>query len=120
METVKSRKKGEAGESAAERYLLARGFRILQRNYYYDRGEIDLVAEDGPVLVFVEVKARASGSHGTAEESITPEKEHFLKRTAEGYLLEHKIEGRPCRFDLIAVEWEEKKPVIRHVKDIFS
>jgi putative endonuclease len=120
MQPARSRRKGDAGESAAERYLLGKGFRILQRNYYYDRGEIDLVAEDGPVLVFVEVKARTSGSHGTAEESITPEKEHFLKRTAEGYLLEHKIERRECRFDLVAVEWEEHKPVIRHLRDIFS
>ncbi len=120
MPAVKSKRKGEAGELTAERYLLGKGFRILQRNYYYDRGEIDLVAEDGPVLVFVEVKARTSRSHGTAEESITPEKENFLKRTAEGYLLEHKIERRECRFDLVAVEWEEHKPVVRHLKDIFS
>jgi putative endonuclease len=120
MQTVKSKSRGDAGESAAERYLLGKGFRILQRNYFYDRGEIDLVAEDGAVLVFVEVKARTSGSHGTAEESITPEKEHFLKRTAEGYLLEHKIEQRQCRFDLVAVEWEAHKPVIRHLRDIFS
>ena len=120
MSTVQSKSKGNAGEAEAEHYLRSKGFRILQRNYFYDRGEIDLVVEDGPVLVFVEVKARSSGSHGTAEESITPQKENFLKRTAEGYLLEHKIEGRQCRFDLVAVGWEAQKPVIRHLKDIFS
>ncbi|HTP13779.1 MAG TPA: YraN family protein [Bacteroidota bacterium] len=120
MSTVQSKSKGKAGEAEAEQYLRRQGFRILQKNYYYDRGEIDLVAEDGDVLVFVEVKARSSGSHGTAEESITPEKENFLKRTAEGYLLEHQIEQRRCRFDLVAVEWHASKPVIRHIRDMFA
>ncbi len=120
MYTAKSRSKGDAGEALAENFLKKSGYKILRRNYYYDRGEIDLVAEDGPVLVFVEVKSRASNSHGTPEESITPEKENFLKRTAEGYLLEHNIEQRQCRFDLVAIEGESDRPVIRHLKDIFS
>ncbi len=120
MSTVKSTSKGKAGEAEAEQFLRREGYRILQRNYFYDRGEIDLIAEDGPVLVFVEVKARSSGSYGTAEESITPEKEGFLKRTAEGYLLEHNIDQRQCRFDLVAVEWHGGKPVIRHIRDMFG
>ncbi len=120
MLTAKSKSKGDAGESMAERYLTHQGYRILARKYYYDRGEIDLVAEDGATLVFVEVKMRFSDSHGSPEESITPEKEHFLKRTAEGYLLERKIERRLCRFDLVAIEWKDRVPVVRHLKDIFS
>ncbi len=120
MQPAKSRSKGDVGESMAENYLKNNGFRILQRKYYYDRGEIDLVAEDGAVLVFVEVKTRYSDSGSTPEESITPEKELYLKRTAEGYLLENKIELKKCRFDLVAVEWEDKRPVIRHLRDIFS
>ena len=120
MQTENSRTKGDAGEAMAENHLKTIGYRILQRNYYYDRGEIDLVAEDGPVLVFVEVKTRLSDRGRTPEESITPEKEHFLKRTAEGYLLEHNIEQRECRFDLVAVEWDGAQSTIRHLKDIFS
>ena len=120
METAQSRSKGDVGEAMAESYLTNNGFRILQRNYYYDRGEIDLVAEDGDVLVFVEVKTRYSNRGATAEESITPEKERFLKRTAEGYVMENKIGKKVCRFDLVAVEWKDQRPVIRHLKDIFS
>ncbi len=114
-----SKAKGNAGETAAAEFLEQSGISILQRNYRYDRGEIDIVADDHGIIVFVEVKSRKPGSLETPEESITPQKEEFLKRTAEGYLLEHRQEEHPSRFDLVAVEWEKGKRSIRHLKGIF-
>jgi putative endonuclease len=114
-----SKAKGNAGEDAAADFLEHTGFKILQRNYRYDRGEIDIVADDQGTIVFVEVKSRKPGSEETPEESITPKKEEFLKRTAEGYLFEHRQEEHPSRFDLVAVEWDKGKRVIRHLKGIF-
>jgi putative endonuclease len=111
--------KGDAGESIAVDFLQTEGLRIVQRNYRFDRGEIDIVAQDGDQLVFVEVKSRRTRSHGSPEESMTPLKEEFLKRTAEGYLFEHNMEDRPCRFDVIAIEWVGENPSIRHLKDVF-
>ncbi len=111
--------KGDAGETAAAEFLAKNGFSILQRNYRYDRGEIDIVADDHGTIVFVEVKSRKPGSSETPEESITPQKEEFLKRTAEGYLFEHRQEEHRSRFDLVAIEWERGKRSIRHLKGIF-
>jgi putative endonuclease len=119
VEILSSKAKGDAGESMAVDFLQNEGLRILQRNYRFDRGEIDIVAEDRDELVFVEVKSRRTRSHGSPEESLTPSKEAFLKRTAEGYLLEHHIDRRPCRFDVIAVEWVSGQPEIRHLKNVF-
>ena len=115
-----SKAKGNAGEDAAAAFLEQSGFSILQRNYRYDRGEIDIVADDHGTIVFVEVKTRRQGSEETPEESITPQKEEFLKRTAEGYLFEHREEEHPSRFDLVAIEWEKGRRSIRHLKDIFQ
>lgn len=115
----KSTAKGNAGESAAVAFLERNGFKILERNYRFDRGEIDIVAEDHGIIVFVEVKSRRPGSLETPEEAITLQKESFLKRTAEGYLFEHRQEEHPSRFDLIAIDWGEGRPSIRHLKRIF-
>jgi len=112
--------KGTAGESAAVAFLERNGYKILERNYRFDKGEIDIVADDNGIVVFVEVKSRKPGSLETPEEAMTPQKESFLKRTAEGYLMEHRQEEHPSRFDLIAIDWDNRKPSIRHLKRIFG
>lgn len=114
-----SKGKGDVGELLALNYLQNLGYKILQRNYRYDRGEIDIIAEDHRELVFVEVKSRRSRSYGTPEDAVTPQKESYIKRTAEGYLLEHNFEGTPCRFDLIAIEWTGHEHEIRHIRKVF-
>ncbi|HEY6953398.1 MAG TPA: YraN family protein [Bacteroidota bacterium] len=119
MTGLKSKSKGDIGEQMATQFLEHEGCRILQRNYRYDRGEIDIVAEDRTELVFVEVKSRHTRTHGSPEEAVTPEKEQYLKRTAEGYLLEHGMEGRLCRFDLVAIDWHGEQADVRHFKSIF-
>lgn len=103
----------------AAEYLKGRGFLILERNYRYQRGEIDIIARDGNELVFVEVKTRRSRAFGTPEESITPRKEELLKRTAEGYCFEHQIDATPCRFDVVAIEQKRNGIEIRHIKEAF-
>ena len=111
--------RGEVGETAAAKFLESAGFTILERNYRFDRGEIDIVAEDKDELVFVEVKSRQTLAFGSPEDAITPKKESYLKRTAEGYLFEHRLEGKPCRFDVVAIEWKAGRPDIRHIKNVF-
>jgi putative endonuclease len=119
MNTRRNKARGDAGEDMAMKLLEDKGFRILQRNYRFERGEIDIVAQDRDELVFVEVKSRHTKLFGTPEEAITPEKESFLKRTAEGYLFQHHLEDTPCRFDVIAIDWIGDKPEIRHLKKVF-
>ena len=95
---------GDAGEGLAERHLAARGWRILDRKWRGERGELDLVAMDGDVLVFVEVKTRRGESRGAAEEAIGPAKAARLLRLGSEYLAAHPdLEDRLWRVDLVAI-----------------
>jgi putative endonuclease len=114
-----TRRRGTEGEDRAVAYLQERGYRILVRNYRFGRGEIDIVAQDRGTLVFVEVKARRSTAFGAPEEAVTPRKRRQLKKIAAGYLFERRIDGRDCRFDVIAVEYVGDGPVLRHIEHAF-
>jgi putative endonuclease len=116
---LRSKARGDEGETMAVEYLENEGFTILQRNYRFERGEIDIIAQENDELVFVEVKSRHTQSFGTPEDAITPKKESYLKRTAEGFLFQHNLEDKACRFDVIAIEWKGKRPDIRHIKNVF-
>ena len=100
------RQLGEAGERAARRYLLSQGLAILECNYRCSLGEIDIVAREGGVLVFVEVRTRRGRRFGEAVESITPAKAARLRKLAL-YYLQHRV-GRelPCRFDVVAIRMD--------------
>ncbi len=87
----------------AERFYRQRGCTILEKNFIYKHGEIDLIVKDNDELVFVEVKTRRGTKFGTPEESVTPLKQHLLRRTAEGYIWLHHLERTSCRFDVLAV-----------------
>ena len=92
---------------------------ILQRNYRFERGEIDIIAEDGEELVFVEVKARRTKAFGEPEDSVTTQKQEQIQRVAEGYLFEHAISDRACRFDVVAIFFRNGKAEINHLKNAF-
>lgn len=94
---------GRVGEEVAARFLEDQGYRILRRNLRFRSGEIDLVAEENGILVFVEVKTRSGSSHGTAAEAVTPRKQAQLIRLASLYLARIGAD-RPCRFDVVTVE----------------
>lgn len=94
---------GRAGEEAAARFLAARGYRIVARNVRFRAGEIDMVAEEGGSLVFVEVKTRTGLGFGTAAEAVTPRKQQQLVRLA-GLYLAGVGASRNCRFDVVTVE----------------
>lgn len=96
---------GLVGEDLAARALEARGYAILERRYRTDRGEIDIVAEHGETLVFVEVKARADQEFGSAAECVTPAKQRRVARMALEYLASHHVGDRPCRFDVVAIDF---------------
>jgi putative endonuclease len=114
-----SRQQGADGETLAARFLERNGMRILERNYRYHRGEIDMIADDGGELVFVEVKTRRSTTYGEPEEAVTPRKQEQLRAIAEGYLAERGIENTPCRFDVVAILRQRDTITIKHVKDAF-
>ena len=95
---------GRATESAAENYLRQNGLVCVHRNFRCRLGEIDLVMRDGDCLVFVEVRFRRQGQHGSGAESITYAKRQKLVRSAAFYLSRCKISSHQvCRFDVISI-----------------
>jgi len=116
------RELGVRGEELAARFLASKGFRIRERNVRLKRGEIDIVAEDGPVLVFVEVRTRRSRAFGTPLESVDARKRRRLLALAQAYLYYRRISGATCRFDVVAITWAApgQPPVIEHVRDAFQ
>lgn len=106
---------GAAGEARALAYLQARGLTEVGRNFRCKAGEIDLVMEDGETLVFVEVRKRASGSHGGAAASITPHKRARLIRTAQFFLQRYRFPPA-CRFDVVAIDGDR----IEWLRDAFG
>lgn len=95
---------GRSGERLAATWLEARGYRIAGRNWRCPYGELDLIAEDGDELVFVEVKTRRGARMGTPEEAITRVKRRRLVESALAYLTEHGMEERLYRIDVVAVD----------------
>ena len=96
---------GEAEEAAAK-FLVERGLRIIARNYRTRQGEIDLVAQDGDMLVFVEVRLRSSARFGGALGSIDGRKRARIVAAARHFLMRLGREPR-CRFDVITLEGHE-------------
>jgi putative endonuclease len=84
--------------------LETHGYRVVARNWRCPYGEIDVIAEDGSELVFVEVKFRRGIRLGSPEEAITPAKRHKLLLAAQTYLADRSLEQRPYRFDVVAIE----------------
>jgi putative endonuclease len=114
------RELGRRGEEAAASYLERRGYEILARGARLLRGEIDIVARRAGTLVFIEVKTRSGTECGRPEESVTPAKQAQLRRLAQAFLVRHRLDDAPCRFDVIAVLFSgDRRPVVNHLVDAF-
>lgn len=97
--------KGAEAEDRALAELLRQGHTLLARNYRIPGGELDLVTQDGPVIVFTEVRQRASARFGSAAESVTPRKLALMQRAALSYLLrEHGRDDLPCRLQVLSID----------------
>lgn len=109
---------GDRGEQAAEAHLERHGYRIRERNYHTRWGEVDLIAEEGGYLVFVEVKTRRSLRGGLPRESVGPLKQQRLTRAAYSYLAAHRDE-MPCRFDVVEVLLDGPVEGVHVIRDAF-
>lgn len=106
------KKLGRRGEELAVGHLQERGYVVRERNWRCPAGEMDIVAEDGGCLVFVEVRTRRGRGYGTPEESVTPAKQAKLVEVAQTYLQEHSWEGN-WRIDVVAVEMTSRGKLLR-------
>ncbi len=101
-------------------YLQGLGYRLLKRNYFIRGGEIDIVAQDGEYLVFIEVKTRWSHKFGLPVDSITPWKLKHLLKAARLYVAKAQWGDRPFRLDFVSVDFanDPKNPLIEVIRDI--
>ena len=94
---------GKIGEVVAFNYLKENNYKILETNYTCKLGEIDIIAQKDGIIVFVEVKARATAKFGLPCEAVTPYKQHKIKLVANFYLQKTKNFDKICRFDVIEI-----------------
>jgi putative endonuclease len=94
---------GKRGEELAAAYLAEVGYRIIERNYRCLFGEIDIVAEEGETLVFVEVKSRRSDAYGEPQLAVGHQKQKKMSKISVYYLAERHLRHRQARFDVVAV-----------------
>lgn len=110
---------GRSGEDVALGYLLRKKYKVVARHFRMFRGEIDIVAYDRKILVFVEVKTRRSREFGLPEESVTPAKQRQIRKIAQGFLAKNRLANIECRFDVISLELNGEGYSVRHIKDAF-
>jgi len=111
---------GKKGEELAINQLKALKYRILERNYKCPLGEIDIIARDKNMLVFIEVKTRATRDFGAPAAAVDQRKQRQLSRVALTYLNQKKLFDIPARFDVVAVELFPPSPRIEVIRDAFE
>lgn len=112
---------GEEAELAACEYLQKQGLTLIEKNYGKKIGEIDLIMQDGPYRVFVEVRQRTNRNYTSALESVTKSKQKKIINAALFYLQKEKlVDTIPCRFDVVGVDFVSGEAKFEWIKDAFQ
>ena len=111
---------GKFGEELAYKKIKRLGYKKIIRNYRCPQGEVDLIANDGNTLVFIEIKTRRSGSVGYAKEAVNARKRRQLSKVALFYMKSNNCCEAKARFDVIAVSLKGGKPLIEVIKNAFD
>lgn len=110
--------KGKLGEQIARNYLIQSGYKIIETNYKNKIGEIDIIALDGEILTFIEVKARTSNAYGYPYEAVNYKKQKKIVNISIVYIKQKKLSNIQLRYDIIEV-YLTRKDKINHIKDAF-
>ena len=111
---------GKFGEDLARERLKNLGYRILETNYRCSLGEVDLIARDGEILVFVEIKTRKNESLGQIKEAVNRRKQTRLSKVALAFLKSHNLWGSKARFDVVAIRVIDGKKEVEIIKNAFE
>ncbi len=98
--------RGKLGENIALEYAQQQGYQIIQRNFRCKSGEIDLIAQDKHIVVFIEVRTKTSDAYGPAYNMVTYSKQQQVKRVALHYISERNLVNTQFRFDVIGITFE--------------
>jgi putative endonuclease len=111
---------GKFGEELAYKKIKRLGYKKIIRNYRCPQGEVDLIANDGDTLVFIEIKTRRDKSVGYAKEAVNARKRRQLSKVALFYMKSNNCFETRARFDVIAVSLKGGKPLIEVIKNAFD
>lgn len=109
---------GKLGEQLATDYLMAKGYKIMVRNYVFQKAEIDIIAKHNNLIICVEVKTRNSDYFGDPQEFVTPSKIKLLVKAMDAFVIENDIELE-TRFDIVAVLKNKTTEQLTHYEDAF-
>ena len=110
---------GKKGEAVAAKFLKKNGYKILAKNYRKPYGEIDIIAQKGENVAFVEVKTRKNDLYGTPSEFVTAKKQTRIKKAAYTYIQENELD-KEFTFDIIEVYLDRgKTEKINHIINAF-
>ena len=118
--TYATKNLGNAGEDCAANFLEAHGYKIIARNFRVRSAEIDIVAETGGVIVFVEVKTRKSTRHGLPAEAVNLRKQQKIIEAASVFLQDETYADCACRFDVIEIYSNGRDFGVRHIENAFE
>lgn len=112
---------GQKGEKRAAQYLKKKGYKVITANYRCQYGEIDLIARDTDILIFIEVKTRTSTDFGDPAAAVDYRKQQQISKVAHHYLVTHHKDDVDARFDVISIlSPNGKKTKIEHIIDAFE
>ncbi len=110
---------GRKGEDIAAEYLSENGYEIIEKNYHFGHGEIDIIAKKKHVIVFAEVKTRKSAGFGTPDQAVNHKKMKLLLRTADGFLLKNsQFSDYEKRMDVIAIIKSDETFRLDHYENV--
>ena len=119
MASGRRKRTGREGETLAARFLEDKEYRILERNWRDASGEIDVIAQHGDTLIFVEVKTGKAGAFGPPETWVTEAKRRQIIKVAKEYLSTQNIGDADVRFDVVGIELVGKTQRITHLENAF-
>lgn len=109
---------GKKGEQLAIDYLVKNGYTIIEKNYRFQKAEVDIIAQNRDVLAVVEVKTRSTAYFGNPQDFVNPKKIKLLVTAIDDYVIKHDLDVE-IRFDIIAIIKQRNKFVIEHIEDAF-
>lgn len=109
---------GKQAEAHAVAYLQEKGCIILERNYHYQKAEIDIIAQKNDTLIIVEVKARSTSYFGEPQQFVSKKKIQLLTNAVDHYIIENDLDVE-VRFDIIAILRQQKTFIVNHIEDAF-
>lgn len=110
---------GVMAENLAHNFLLKKGLRILERNWRFHRYEVDIIAQRGDDIVFVEVKSRSTDVFGAPENSVDFKKRQKIIRSADVYIQKNNLHSE-VRFDIISIVFKNHNYKLKHIEEAFQ